>query len=157
MNDLINTELVKVTGFRLPEVFIVSYLILLSLLLSIAISIFTKSFEHSIFNIPIINSSEGSNNFIHLWWQLIWINVVRQLEFSIIVSSRWRKRMVLSYKKQLKIHQIEIVILILVLTGRYPISLSFAQNIRFLRRLIFHGLHIWSAYFCIFIMCGSIP
>ena len=46
--DLLDTRLVKVIGFKLPEVFIMFYLIFLSLLLSIIISIITKSFECAI-------------------------------------------------------------------------------------------------------------
>ena len=46
--DLLDTRLVKVIGFKLPEVFIMFYLIFLSLLLSIIISIITKSFEYAI-------------------------------------------------------------------------------------------------------------
>ena len=43
--DLIDTRLVKVIDFKLPEVFVMFYLIFLSLSLSIIISIITKSFE----------------------------------------------------------------------------------------------------------------
>ena len=46
--DLIDTRLVKVIGFKLPEVFIMFYLIFLSLLLSIIIRIITRSFEYAI-------------------------------------------------------------------------------------------------------------
>ena len=45
---MIDTRLVKVTGFKSPEVFIMFYLIFLSLLLSIITSIITKSFEYAI-------------------------------------------------------------------------------------------------------------
>ena len=45
MTDLIDTRLVKVIGIKLPEVFIMFYLILI---LSITISIITKSFEYAI-------------------------------------------------------------------------------------------------------------
>ena len=42
-------------------------------------------------------------------------------------------------KNTLKTHLIEIVVFLIVLTVRYAISLSSAQNIRFLRRsIIFH-------------------
>ena len=46
--DLIYTKLVRIIGFKLPEVFIMLYLLFLSLLLSIIISIITKSFEYDI-------------------------------------------------------------------------------------------------------------
>ena len=42
---MIDTRLVKVIGFKLADVFIKFYMIFLSLLLSIIISIITKSFE----------------------------------------------------------------------------------------------------------------
>ena len=45
MIDLIDTRLVKVIGIKLPEVFIMFSLILI---LSIIISIITKSFEYAI-------------------------------------------------------------------------------------------------------------
>ena len=45
---MVDTRLVKVTGFKLPEVYIMFYLIFLSLLLRIAISIITKSLEYAI-------------------------------------------------------------------------------------------------------------
>ena len=45
MTDLIDTRLVKVIGIKLPEVFIMFYLIII---LSIIISIITKSFEYAI-------------------------------------------------------------------------------------------------------------
>ena len=45
--ELIDTILVKVIGFKLPEVFIMFYLIFLSLLLSIITSIITKHFEYT--------------------------------------------------------------------------------------------------------------
>ena len=43
-----DTRLVKVVGFKIPEVYIMFYLIFFSLLLSIIISIITKSFEYAI-------------------------------------------------------------------------------------------------------------
>ena len=46
--DLIDTRLVKVIGFKFPEVFIMFYLKFLSLLLSIFISIIAKPFEYAI-------------------------------------------------------------------------------------------------------------
>ena len=48
LTDLIDTGLVKVIGFKLPEVFIMFYLIFLSLLLRIITCISTKSFEWAI-------------------------------------------------------------------------------------------------------------
>ena len=56
MIDLIDGRLVKVIGFKLPEVFIMFYLIFLSLLLSIITSIITKFFEYAIllFNLLIV-------------------------------------------------------------------------------------------------------
>ena len=45
---MVDTRLVKVTGFKLSEIYIMFYLILLSLLLSIIISIITKSLEYAI-------------------------------------------------------------------------------------------------------------
>ena len=56
MIDLIDTRLVKVIGFKLPEVFIMFYLMFLSLLLSIITSIITKFFEYAIllFNLLIV-------------------------------------------------------------------------------------------------------
>ena len=45
---MVDTRLVKVTGFKLPEVYIMFYFIFLSLLLSIIISIITKSLEYAI-------------------------------------------------------------------------------------------------------------
>ena len=83
---------------------------------------------------------------IHLWWRLTWINTVGQLEFLIIVSFRWRDRMLHPYKKKniLKTHLIEIVIFLLVLTVRYVMSLSSSQNIRFLHRSLFHSLYFMS-------------
>ena len=47
-------------------------------------------------------------------------------------------------KNILKTHLIEIVILLLVLTVRYAISLSYAQNIRLIHRSLFHSLHFMS-------------
>ena len=92
----------------------------------------------------LLNSSKRSNNFIHLW-RLTWINTVEELEFLIIVSSYWRKRMVHPYKKNiLKTRLIEILIFLLVVTVRYTISLYSAQNIRFLRWLFFHSLYFIS-------------
>ena len=47
--DFIDTKLVKVIGFKLPDAFIMFYLIFLSLLLNIVIiSIITKSLEYAI-------------------------------------------------------------------------------------------------------------
>ena len=53
---MIDTRLVKVIGFKLPEIFIMLYLIFLSLLLTIIASIITKSFEYAIllFNLLIV-------------------------------------------------------------------------------------------------------
>ena len=45
---MIDSRLVKVISFNLPEVFIMFYLIFISLLLSIIISIVTKPFEYAI-------------------------------------------------------------------------------------------------------------
>ena len=45
---MVDTRLVKVTGFKLSEIYIMFYLILLSLLLSIIISIITNSLEYAI-------------------------------------------------------------------------------------------------------------
>ena len=73
------------------------------------------------------------------------MNTVGQLEFLIIVSSRWRKRMVHPYKKTiLKTYLIEIVMFLIVLSVRYIISLSSAQNIRFLYRSLFQSLYFMS-------------
>ena len=47
-------------------------------------------------------------------------------------------------KNILKTHLIEIVIFLLVLTVRYAISLSSAQNIRLVRRSLFHSLYFMS-------------
>ena len=47
-------------------------------------------------------------------------------------------------KNILKTHLIEIVVFLIVLTVRYAISLSCAQNIRFLRRSLFHSLYFMS-------------
>ena len=47
-------------------------------------------------------------------------------------------------KNILKTHLIEIEIFLLVLTVRYAISLSSAQNIRFLHRSLFHRLYFIS-------------
>ena len=44
-------------------------------------------------------------------------------------------------KNILKTHLIQIVIFLLVITVRYAISPSFAQNIRFLRRSLFHSFY----------------
>ena len=46
--DLTDFRLVKVNGFKIPEVFIMFCLIFLSLLLSIITSIITESFEYTI-------------------------------------------------------------------------------------------------------------
>ena len=53
---MIDTRLVKVIGFKLPEIFIMFYLVFSSLLLSIITSIITKSFEYVIlfFNLLIV-------------------------------------------------------------------------------------------------------
>ena len=47
-------------------------------------------------------------------------------------------------KNNLKTHLIEIVIFLIVLSVRYVISLSSAQNIRFLHRSLFHSLYFMS-------------
>ena len=44
----------------------------------------------------------------------------------------------------LKTHLLEIVIFLIVLSVRYAISLSSAQNVRFLRRSRFHSLYFMS-------------
>ena len=44
----------------------------------------------------------------------------------------------------LKTHLIEIVIFVIVISVRYIISLSSAQNIRFLHRSLFHSLYFMS-------------
>ena len=46
--DLTDFRLLKVNGFKIPEVFIMFCLIFLSLLLSIITSIITESFEYTI-------------------------------------------------------------------------------------------------------------
>ena len=46
--DLTDLRLVKINGFKIPEVFIMFCLIFFSLLLSIIISIITKSLEYAI-------------------------------------------------------------------------------------------------------------
>ena len=48
-----------------------------------------------------------------------------------------------------KTHLIEILIFLLVLTVRYAISLSSAENIQFLHRSLFHNLHFISVVLCI--------
>ena len=49
----------------------------------------------------------------------------------------------------LKTHLIEIVIFLIALSVRYVISLSSAQNIRFLHRSLFHSLYFMSVLFYI--------
>ena len=102
-----------------------------------------------------INSSGRSNNFIHLWRPLTWIKTVEFLEiFTIVIITRWRKCIILfsctSLRKNLlKIHQNKIVISLLAPEVRYVISLSSAQNTRFLRKLLFNSLYFISVVFYI--------
>ena len=51
-------------------------------------------------------------------------------------------------------HLIQTMIILIVLKVRYLISLSAAQNIRFLRRSLFYSFYFINAV--IFIICGSI-
>ena len=96
-----------------------------------------------------INSSGRSNNFIHLWRPLTWIKTVEYLEIFTIVITRWRKCIILfsctSLRKNLlKIYRNKIVISLLAPEVRYVISLSSAQNTRFLRKLLFNSLYFIS-------------
>ena len=58
MIDLIDTKLVKVIGFKLPEIFIMFYYFL-NLLLSIIVSIIVKSIEYAILLFCLIIVKKG--------------------------------------------------------------------------------------------------
>ena len=70
----------------------------------------------------------------------------RTVTFLIIVKFCWRKAMVHPYKKNiLKTHLIQIVIILILLTVRYVISLNSAQNTRFLHQSLFHSFYFINA------------
>ena len=105
-----------------------SYLIFLRIIMYII----NKFFEYAILHFCVLIVQEGLTIFFIAWYRLKWINIVGQLKFLTSVIFRWRKRTAFPLadpykKKPFKIHPIEIVIFLLVLTVR---NVSSAQNKR---------------------------
>ena len=120
------------------------YLVFLSLLLSIIISIITKSLDYATLLFSLLIVQKGLTALFNF------VNFVNQYRRTVGVFNNpkipLKKTHGPSLQKNILITQlIQTVIILIVLTVRYVISLSSAQNIRFLRRSLFYSFYFINA------------
>ena len=103
------------------------------------------------FALSLIKSSEGPNSFIELTSMTVNLNQYRRT-FGVFNNRKIplkRTHGPSLQKNILTTHLIQTVMILIVLTVRYVISLSSAQNIRLLRRLLFYSFYFINAVSCI--------